>query len=102
MPKQPRTGEQVESGPPKMPSTNPPYPSSDYSFTLQAVMEMQRALGQLTEAVSTLKVESKDNREKLNTISHKIYAATAILAIVTAILGAFSGKIIAAVSHLLK
>jgi len=61
--------------------TTPLYKGSDYSFTLQAVMEMQKAVGQLTEAVKTLSEHSKDQAKKLDRISHIIYAAGAVLAI---------------------
>jgi len=78
--------------PPTFPETTPPaYPSSDYSFTLQAIMEMQKTLGQLTQAVTTLTEESKKHREKIDDMSHKIYAAKISLWIVGFVLTAVGG-----------
>jgi hypothetical protein len=81
MPKQTRTGEQSESGPPKMPSTNPPYPGSDYSFTLQAVMEMHKTLGGLTQAVNTLAEQQKEHGIKLENIGKDVHGARVALKI---------------------
>lgn len=62
--------------PQSFPEVTPPnYPSPDHSFTLQAIMEMQKSLGKLEQAVITLTEESKKNGEKIDDISHKIYGA---------------------------
>ncbi|PYX63012.1 MAG: hypothetical protein DMG78_32420 [Acidobacteria bacterium] len=71
-----------ETAPPKLPETNPPsFPGSDYSFTLQAVFEMQGTLGKLTQAVENL------------TVSKVIYAAGAVLTVLGIIGGWLIGKI---------
>src|ERR1700686_2703807 len=93
MPKQPRTGEHIESGPPKMPSGNPPtYASSaDYSLaTMQVVMDMQKTLGGLIRAVDTLTDQHKDHAAKLNKIEKQIYAFIAIVLVLGCILTFFS------------
>ena len=41
-------------------------------------MEMQKTLGQLTKAVETLEESSKMSNAKLDSISHKIYAAEVV------------------------
>ncbi len=64
--------------PSRFPSTPTPVPSSDYSFTLQAIMEMQKAIGGLTQSVSTLTKQSEDQGRKVERISHIIYAAGAV------------------------
>jgi hypothetical protein len=70
---------QTGSVPTDLPKTPPQdYVLSDHSFTLQSIMEMQKALGQLTKAVETLTEESKKSSTKLDTISHKIYAAEVV------------------------
>jgi len=51
------------------------------------MMEMQKVLGQLTQAVITLTEESKKNSTKLDEISHKVYAAQVTIKIIGAILG---------------
>ena len=74
--------------PSQFPTTTPPtYPSSDYSFTLQTVMEMQKTLGQLTQAVTTLTDESRKRGETLDKISHKVYAAQVVITIAAVVLG---------------
>ncbi|PIU52594.1 MAG: hypothetical protein COS90_10630 [Deltaproteobacteria bacterium CG07_land_8_20_14_0_80_60_11] len=76
------------SVPTQSPQTTPQdYLLSDHSFTLQAMMEMQKVLGQLTQAVITLTEESKKNSTKLDEISHKVYAAQVTIKIIGAILG---------------
>jgi hypothetical protein len=79
-----QTGESDSTTPQRFAETppQPAYPGSDYSFTLQAVMEMQKSVGQLTQAVQTLTEESKQQRAKLDRISHIIYAAGAVITVV--------------------
>jgi hypothetical protein len=88
------TEKTLESTPKRYAETTPTASFSPYdpSFTLQSILEMQKNLGQLTQAVTTLMEESKKNGEKLNKISHKIYAAEAILAIVGGVLIYFIHK----------
>lgn len=90
----------VESGqsqaanttPSRFPETTPPAPHlSDFSFTLQAIMEMQKTLGQLTQAITTLTEESKKRGEVLDRISHKVYAAQVVLWIAGGLLTALGG-----------
>ncbi len=66
------------------------------SWVLQSVMDMQKTLGQLTQAVNTLtdrtektgdKLEAKIEKlgDTLNKLSHKIYAAMVVVTIFGAI-----------------
>lgn len=62
-------------------------------------MELQRSTGQLTEAVNALKcsIEKVEGRmgsmeEKLSGVTHKIYAAGVVIAIVIAVGGFFVNK----------
>lgn len=73
----------TEASPPKkyIETTPPSYPSYDPSHILQSVIEMQKSIGMLTQAVTTLTEESKKNSEKLDKISHKIYAAQVVIGI---------------------
>ena len=59
--------------------------SSDYSFTLQAVMEMKQSIGELTQAVRTLNDTTKAHGDKLDKISHRLYAASAVIVVLTGI-----------------
>jgi len=80
-----------ETAPPKLPETNPPsYAGSDYSFTLQAVMEMQKTIGQLTQAVTTLTDQQKSQATKLDKISHQVYAALVVILLIGALLTFFA------------
>jgi hypothetical protein len=77
------------------PQTTPiVYPRSDHSFTLQTIMELQRAVGSLDATLKSVKesVDRMDGRlasveEKLSGVTHKIYAAGVVLAILVAIGG---------------
>ena len=89
------------------PYIQPPLHSgADHSFTLQAIMEMHKQIGSLTEAVNALKhageksacrIEAAEDKitqkveslaDKVSGLSHKIYAAGVVIAIFVAI-GAF-------------
>ncbi len=71
-----------------------PYPAHDYTaFTFQAIMEMQKSIGQLTQAVTTLTEESKRRGETLDRISHKVYAAQVVVVIAGAILASLGGVV---------
>jgi hypothetical protein len=77
-----------ETTPQRMAETNPPaVPTSDYSFTLQAVFEMQKTVGQLMQGVETLTHESRENSKKLNHISHVVYAVGAVVTVIGGIAG---------------
>jgi len=80
------------SVPSQLPQMTPQdYITSEHSFTLQSVMEMQRTLGQLTQAVTTLTEESKKSSAKLDEISHKVYAAQVTIKVVGSVLGIIGG-----------
>lgn len=59
---------------------------TDYSLTLQAVMELQKTVGGLTEAVNGLKDRVEKQGEKLERISHRVYAAGVVITILVPIL----------------
>src|SRR5579863_3029315 len=85
--------ERSREGPPqRMAETTPPeYPSRDYAFpTLQAVIEMQKTLGQLGQAIHTLTEQVKDNDKKLDKIALVVYSAGAVIAV----LGTIGGFIV--------
>ena len=79
--------------PQSFPETTPQrYPGSDYSFTLQAVLELQKSVGQLHEAVGTIKEQIKHQGEKLDKLNLRIYAASAVLVVLSTILGFLLNK----------
>jgi hypothetical protein len=84
-----RGGRETKPGP--LPETTPPvYPGPNYDFILQCVFEIQKTVGQLTQAVNTLTDQQKSVSEKLDKISHKIYAAIVVILLAGAILGFFA------------
>ena len=94
--KRPRDKESAIT-PPRMAETTPPqYPSGDFSYTLEAVMGMQKALGELTEAVNGLKEQSKEHGRELRVATQDIHTAKVLgktllwaVGIVGALLGIF-------------
>ena len=71
----------------------------DHSFTLQAIFDLQKSTGQLTEAVTALRrsVDKIDNKldkieEKVSGVTHKIYAAGVVLLILVTIGGFIVNK----------
>ncbi len=72
-------------------------PSGDYSYVLEIVMNMQGTMGKLTEAVESLKGESKHHGEKLDQIGKDVYAAKVVIGVVGALIvlvGGFLGWVI--------
>ena len=96
--------DKAESPPEDFPETPPPQPI-DWSWSLQMLMELQRTVGELSQSVETLTKQSKEHDKKLNQISHRIYAAVAVLTIVGAVLlwmlNAVSDEIVTAVKEAL-
>jgi len=79
---------QQDSTPTQMPQTTPPtYAAADHSFTMQTFMEIQKNLGQLTQAVITLTEESKKSREVMEGVSKDIHAAKVSMKIIWGMLG---------------
>lgn len=86
--------------PNEVPVSQPPYTGhQDHSFTLQAIMEMNKTLGQLCEKTDSLKTQINNFDTRLATvestvsgISQKMYAAGIILIILLAIGGFIVNK----------
>lgn len=82
-------------------ATTPPpsYANQDHSFILQTVMELQKSTGELTSAVNALK-ESIDKQDSkmdkiegtVSGVTHKMYAAGVVLAILVVIGGFIVNK----------
>jgi len=109
--------------PPFAETPTPSYPSGDYSYTVELVATIQNALGRLTEAVESLKEQSKEHgkelreqggelkeikeqvkelreqRKELSEIGKDVYAAKAVgrtLLWVVGVVGTLLGIILAA------
>ena len=96
--------EKAESPPDEFPETPPPQ-LTDWSWTLQMLVELQRTVGELSQSVETLTRQSREHDKKLDRISHRIYAAVAVLTILGAtllwLLNAVSDEIVAVVKEAL-
>jgi hypothetical protein len=66
--------------PARMGQTTPPvYPSGDYTYVLEIVMGMQGTMRKLTEAVESLKAQSKTQGEKVDQIGKDMHAAKVVV-----------------------
>jgi hypothetical protein len=79
---------------------NVPPPMLDHSFTLQAVMEMQRSMGQQTEAIHQLgrTINALDSRAKsvedeLSKVNTRLAIAASILTILLVVGGYIIDKV---------
>ena len=60
-------------------------PTTDHSFLLQAMMENQRTLGEVKNAVDNLQSTVGEHGRKIERISHIVYAAGAVLIVISGI-----------------
>ncbi len=101
MPENPRQSRSTgPTKPPDIPvSPTQQFPSGDYSYTVELVGSIQNTLGRLTEAVDSLKEQSKDYGKEIKEISKDLHAAKvtgrALLWLVGAV-GAILGIFLAA------
>lgn len=76
-----RSGREIT--PPRMADITPPvYPSGDYSYILEIVMGMQNTLGKFSEAIESLKSQSKQQGDKLDQIGKDVHAAKVVMSVV--------------------
>jgi peptidoglycan hydrolase CwlO-like protein len=57
----------------------------------QAVWDINRTLGSLQTSVESLSKQTKEHDDKIDKLSHKVYAATAVIAVLWAIAVALLG-----------
>jgi hypothetical protein len=76
----PRVDREQDTNPIRFPETTPAHTRDD-SFTLQAVMEMQKTLGKLDHAVTLLVASEADTKAKIGRIEKVFYAAGVVLLI---------------------
>lgn len=84
---------------PDAPMTTPPASGMDHSFSLQMLMEIQRAIGTLSSEVSGLHAEAEKAsqkldrlEEKISGVTHKIFAASAVVVVLLGIGGFLLNK----------
>ena len=81
--KPPKEASQESTPPIGISSTPPPqiqsYPGTEYSFMLQAVLDMQKSIGALTSAVDTLTKDVRDNAIELRKVCQDVHTNKTIL-----------------------
>ncbi len=84
-----------ETAPERFPEVPPPAYAQAVGSTwlVESMMQMQHAVGELKATVEHLKATSDKQSSKLDRISHQIFAAGAVLAVVLAAVGFFMNKI---------
>jgi hypothetical protein len=100
-----KSGRSPKQSTPILPSTTPislPGSGADYSFVLPTLMELQRSIGKLTQAVDTIGNELRDQRTKLDKIGKQVYAAIVVLVVVGGILSFFAKGINDIIVHRLE
>jgi hypothetical protein len=86
----------VRPGQPTTPEAFPtqsPLPSGDYSYTVEIVMKMQQTMGTLTEAVNSLKEDSREYRTELKTLGKEFHGVKVGVRWVIGVCLAFGGLI---------
>jgi hypothetical protein len=103
---------EADTSPREFAATTPPAsPMLDYSFGLQAIMEMQKSVGELNANVNRLIVDVKGHGEKLEEIRHQssfmkgglaasVFFITAIVAVTGWILNTKWDAVLLAVNKL--
>jgi hypothetical protein len=81
------TGDLGESVPTSFPETTPRgYAQPGHDFTLQAVMEIQRTLGEMSSKLDRVVTDVKSHGEKLDTIRSQISFVRGVLWVLGALL----------------
>lgn len=85
--------------PSRYPEITPPqtYPSGEFSYILEIVMGTQATLGRLTEAVESLKEQSREHDKKLDQVRMDVHAGKTTVKVVGTILAVaitFAGWVI--------
>jgi hypothetical protein len=89
----PKKDDRPSSVPTSFPETTPPLPSGDYSYVLEIVMRMQESVGRLSEAVSSLKDQSRAHGEKLDNIGKDVHAAKVVVSVLGGLILLVGGAI---------
>lgn len=69
---------------------------ADHSFTLQAIMELQKSVGELNSTLQSVRSSVESTKSKVDDLvnwKHKILGGAAVLAAVVATLGFLAGKV---------
>ncbi len=82
-----RSNEPSGTTPDAFPTSPPPGLQVDnHSWVLQTIMDLKGSTAELAQCVKTLDESTKEQGKKLDSISHRMYAATAIVGVVGTVL----------------
>ncbi len=91
-----RTKNSIAESTPVLPQTSPNnYTGHTHDFTLQAVMELQKSVGELTSTIKTMSTSLDGVKAKVDDLvgwKNKIIGGAAVLTVVGALLGFLVGK----------
>ena len=74
-----------ESSPQSFPESSPVFQGTRYDFALQTVFDLQKSVGSLTHAVESLEKTVEKHDTKIDNLSHRMYAAGIIIALLSPI-----------------
>ncbi len=83
------------------PSDGAPSYSVSNALVVESLMQIQKSLGLLIAQVETLKDSSGKQEQKLDRLSHAVYAASAVVAVLAALGGFLLNKVWDGVAQLL-
>lgn len=95
MAKQPKSDASREAAPQAFPEVPPPAYSQavNASWVVESMMQVQQSIGKLEAKVDQLTSASDKQSTKIDKISHIIFAAGAVLAVILTVGGFFLNKI---------
>lgn len=104
MARAPKNAQGTEDVPHDFPEVAPPAYAQAVGagYLVETVMQIQQSIGELKATVSHLKESSDKQSAKLDSISHKIYAAGVVIALVLAGVGFLLNKMWDGIFILLK
>src|SRR5439155_24414853 len=91
--KSPKVGPEDTTTPPRTSDVPPPYSQAVTStWLVESLMQLQRSISKLEVKVDHLASASEKQGAKLDSISHRVYAAAVVVTIAVAIIGFFIHK----------
>ena len=93
--------EPVKSTPDRFPVATPPgLQAADHSWVLQTVMELQKSVGGLTQAVATLTEQVRDQGDKLDAVRREVAEARTFMKTAAKTAAVLLGGVVALIAWL--
>jgi hypothetical protein len=92
MPRDP-SGEEPTSTPNPEGTPHISYPGADYSYTVDLVGSINREIGRISEAIDSLKLESREQSRELSEVAKQVYAAKVVVSVLGTLLVLIAGFI---------